>query len=212
MATITDKIPQEIETVKITTFRDLVSVLPDKLDYEINVWIGGKLARYGQTSDNVVFLIESEGETSTEMKQYFSKIGKGFDATASHRIFDQGIGAVRIYNEGRLIVDRETLCLTELPTPTLTPPILTLDKVLSVLPKQIERKETVYLTGSLVRFGWSGNDADFMVDSDDSAVYRELRDLFREAIGWKVDVGNADMPERSPVYKFKIYEDGKCLL
>lgn len=208
MSIITDTLPQQLEPITITLLKDVIQILPETLDYPINVWIGGKLARYGQTSENVVFLLEGTGEASTEMKQYFNSIAKQFQATASNRLFEQGVGSIRIYNEGRLIIDKETLCFTELPSPTLTPPILKLEDVLSLLPKTIKFKHTIYLTGSLVRFGWSGNDVDFIVDSEDTEVYKELRQFFKEIIGWKVDVGNADMPERAPVYKCRIYEGG----
>lgn len=205
-------LPQDLESITITTFKDIIQVLPKNLDYPINVWIGGKIAKYGQTSENLIFLVEQEGSTSRELKQYFEKISRPFIATVSSSWRDEKISAVRLYNEGRLIIDKETLAMTELPCPTRNIPILTLENIQQRLPKIIKWKETIYLTGSLVKYGWSGNDVDFMVDSSDIMLYRELRNYFTKILECKVDVGNAPMPEREPVYKYKLYEDGKrCL-
>lgn len=208
MPIISKTLPQNVESIKIVTFKEVIQVLPATLDYPINVWIGGKLARYGQTSDNLIFLVEQEGETSTELKLYFEKISQPYIATVSSSWRNEKLSAVRLYNEGRLIVNKETLTYTELPVPTKLLPIIQLLDILNKLPKTIQWNETVYLTGSIVKYGWSGNDVDFMVDTNDTKVYREMRTYFADILGCKVDVGNVNMPEREPVYKYKLYENG----
>ncbi len=205
-------LPQQIEPVVTTSFADVVAVLPERLTYPLNVWIAGRLARYGRSTDALVFLVEQDEETSTELKLYFEQIAGPYQATVSHDWRDERVAAVRLYNDGRLIIDKHTLAYTELPTATRTAPVLTVADVLARLPKMIEWPHTVYLAGGLVRNGWSCNDVDFMVDNADTAVYAAMRKFFGDALGCKVDVGNAAMPEREPVYKFKIYEGGKCLL
>jgi len=208
MPELTDTVPQNKYPISIYTFKDVIDKLPDKLNYPLNIWIGGRLARYGQTSDALAFLVEQDEEPSTELRIYFEKLLDPIPATVLNNWRDEKILAVRLYNEGRLIIDRNTLTYTELPSPTAHPPILKVDEVLAKLPRNIHWKETVYLTGSLVRYGWSGNDVDFMVDTDNLATFKEMRNYFSNILGVKVDVGNTDMPEREPVYKFKLYEGG----
>lgn len=207
MSVITEHLPQTVEEINLITLADVIGILPETLDYPINVWVGDKLARYGQTSGNLLFLVEQDNETSEELKQYFETISKPYNATVGHEWKNEKISALRLYNEGRLIIDKETLTYKELPQPTKKPPVIVLDDVISKLPNVVNWSETIYLTGSLVRWGWSGNDVDFMVDSEDTKLYGEIRNYFHKLLGYKVDVGNADMPERAPVYKFKLYEN-----
>ncbi len=205
MAIIVDTVPQNVQPISLTTFGNLISVLPEELDYPLNVWIGGKLARYGQTSDNLMFLVEQDDETSTELKLYFEKISEPYIATVSHKWKDEKISAIRLYNEGKLIIDKNTLTYKELPSPVKSPPIIHLQEVLDRLPKTVNWEHNIYLTGSLVKCGWSGKDVDFMVDSEDTKIFAEIRNYFGNLLGCRVDVGNAEMPERNPVYKFLLY-------
>lgn len=211
MPIITDTLPQQIKPIKITLLSDVIKSLPEKLDYNINVWIGDKLARYGQTDGNLMFLIEQEDEPSREQRMYFGSIAKPFSSTVSANWKDQKLSAIRLYNNGKLIIDKDTLTYKELPLPTSVP-IIKVEDVVSKLPKSVDCKETIYLVGGLVKNGWSGNDVDFMVDSEDIEIYRQLRNFFGKILGCKVDVGNAPMPEREPIYKVKIYEGGKWQL
>lgn len=208
MPTITNSLPQRDEPIRITTFRDLIDTLPETIEFPLNIWIGGKLARYGQTSDNLVFLVEGEGDTSTELKLYFESISP-IPATVSTEWRNEKMGAVRLYNEGALIIDKKTLSYTELPKPTKLPPIITLEEIMKKLPKQVEWKQDIYLTGGLVKNGWSGNDVDFMTDAD-TDTFVKMKTFFTNLLGVKVDVGNASMPEREPIYKYLIYKGGLC--
>lgn len=212
MPIITDTLPQNTEEIKFITFKDTLEMLPDELKYPLDIWVGGKLARYGQTSDALIFLTDQEDETSTELKLYFEGLCDPYPATISQEWRNERISAVRLYNQGHLIIDRDTLAYAELPTVTARLPIITAEEVKANLPKTIQWKETVYLTGSLVKNGWSGNDVDFMVDTEDTTIFRQMRDYFTSLLGVKVDVGNGAMPEREPIYKVKIYEKGKFQL
>lgn len=194
-----------MEEITITTLADVIKGLPDTLKYPLNVWLGGELPRYGQTSKNLIFLLEGEGETSTELKLYFESISK-VPATVSYAWRNEKLIALRLYNDGKLIIDKEKLVYTELPSPTKSPPIITLEEIKTKLPKEVKWKQPIFMTGSLVKNGWSGNDVDFMTESN----HAEIRDFFTELLGVKVDVGNADMPDREPVYKYLIYD--KCQL
>ncbi len=209
MPKVTTTLPQTDTPITLITFRELIAELPQELKYPLNVWIGGKLARYGQTSDNLCFLVEQDDETSTELKLYFQDLTP-FIATVSHAWRNEKLSAIRLYNEGKLIIDKKTLTYTKLPSPTKKTPIITLDEIKSKMPKQIKWKQAIYIVGSTVKNGWSGNDVDFM--TEDPEIFKELRIYFTELLGYKVDVANARMPEREPVYKFKLYENGKCLL
>lgn len=212
MPVVTNTLPQNIDEIKFITIKDVLEMLPDELQYPLDIWIGGKLARYGQTSDALMFLTDQEDETSTELKLYFEGLCLPYPATLSEEWRNERISAVRLYNGGRLILDRDTLTYKELPSPTRKLPVITVEEVKAKLPKTIEWNETVYMTGSLVKNGWSGNDVDFMVDTEDTKIFRQMRNYFTTLLGVKVDVGNAFMPEREPVYKVKIYEGGKWQL
>ena len=212
MSIIVDKLPQTLEPIQIILLEDIIKVLPDTLDYPLNVWVGGKLARYGQTSENLLFLVEQDEEPHEDLRQYFEKISQPYIATVGNEWINEKLSALRLYNEGNLIIDKKTLTYSELPAPTKRPPILYLEDILKLFPKEIEWKETIYLTGGIVKSGWSGNDIDFMVDSTDKLLFSDLRKYFTSLFNCKIDVGNADMPEREPVYKFKLYEDGICQL
>lgn len=211
---IVKTLPQNIQPINITTLRDLVSILPDELLYKVNIWLGDKLARYGVTTENIIFLVEMEEEPSVEMREYFNSLVKplGITATVSESWKNRKYNAVRVYNEGKLIIDKYTMTYTELPTAVHEAPVLTLKKLMAKLPKQIPFQATLYLTGGLVKNGFTCNDVDFIAfDVEDKERLSEMASYFTEALGMKTDVGNKIMKEREPVYCYLLYEGG-CLL
>jgi hypothetical protein len=102
---------------------------------------------------------------------------------------------------------------TELPTPVHEAPIMTLEQLKKKLPKEIPFKETLHLTGGLVKNGSTCNDVDFLAFYiEDKEQLSEMARYFTEVIGIKTDVGNKIMKEREPVFCYKLYEGGICLL
>jgi hypothetical protein len=213
MSAITTTLPQNIVPIKTTTLSQIIAVLPSTILYPINVWLGGKLARYGQTSDNLIFLTDSEKDPTNEQMQYFNGLVASLDvqATLGRGWKNEAITAMRIYDNGVLIIDPTTLAYTQLVAPSRTTPILTVDELMSSLPTTIDWQYDIYLTGGVVKNGYSNNDTDMIV-FDEKLANSELaamRDFFRKAVGWKVDVGRAVMPEREPVYLYLLYSGGK---
>ncbi len=222
MAQITTVLPQDQHPTAVVTIGDLLSVLPDTLPIDLNVWIGGRIARDGKTASTLVFLIESEEEPSAEIKQYFSSLVQplGIQATVSNAWRNESITAMRLYNLGRLIVDKSTCQYTELPGPIVARPDITVQEIIAKLPDTIPFTETLWLTGSLVKNGWSCKDVDILVgsttdftDAVAAATLSAIRKFFVAVLECRVDVGARVMPEREPVFVFKLYESGnKCPL
>jgi hypothetical protein len=210
---IVTTLPQDIQEIKVISIKDLIRVLPETIEYKVNVWIADKLARYGLTTENLIFLAECD-EPSVEMREYFNKLVEplGINATVRGDWKNREWSAIRLYNEGSLIIDKKTMAYKCLPTPVHTAPIITLDDLKSILPEEIPFKETLHLTGGLVKNGFTCNDVDFLAfDVEDKTLLGEMADYFTETLGIKTDVGNKIMPEREPVYCYKMYEGGKCL-
>jgi hypothetical protein len=188
--------------------------MPDELPLKYNFWISGRLAKFGITNENLVFLVDVDEEPSIEMRNLFMPFTTklGFDSTVSNAWTNSRLTAVRLYSEGKLIFDRETLACKQLPEPTRIPQITTND-VLAKLPETIPWNETLYLTGGIVKNGFSCNDADIICfDLKEPIVLSQMRDFFTNLFGWRTDVGLRVMVEREPVYLYKIYEGGKrCL-
>lgn len=206
-----DTIPQKQIPIVIVTLKQVVELLPDKIEYATNFWLGDKLIRFGQTADNIIFYVDQAEEPTAEMRQYFNKLIEplGKTATVLNSYRDTKFAMMRIYNDGRLIIDRTTLSFTELPSQTKLKPFLTSQEVLAKLPKEIPWKYKVYLTGGLVRNGWSANDGDIIIfDQEARADLPAIRKYFSDICGWRFDVGQSVMVEREPVYLYKIYEDG----
>ena len=216
MAIETATLPQTVEGIKVTTFADLIGILPERISYRMNVWIADKLARFGVTTDNLIFLVELDGEPSVDLRTYFDELVKplGIAATVSESWKNSKFAAMRLYNDGRLIIDKKTSAYKELPASTRTAPIITVDTLRSKLPKTIEWKCTLWLTGGIVKNGWSANDVDIIIfePQGDVRIYARIRDFFTKMLGWKTDVGTKVMPEREPVYLFKLYENGLLCL
>jgi hypothetical protein len=216
MPVYVDTLPQNIETIKTTKITDLVKILPEQIDYKINVWIGGKLARYGITTDNLIFFGEVNNEPSVELKLYFSSLVKslGVQATISKNWKVSSFDMIRLYNEGNLIIDKKTMKYIEPITEVHELPIIEVKEIIEKLPKEIEWKCTIYLTGGLVKNGWSANDIDIMTFDliNDRKIFIEMKNYFTDLFGWKTDVGSTIMEEREPIYLYKIYEKGELCL
>lgn len=209
---LVDKLPQNIKEIKVTSIKDLIRVLPDNLDYKINVWLGDKIAKYGLDTGNVIFLAEIDEEPSVGMREYFNNLVLPLEINATIRgdWKNRRYSAMRIYNEGRLIIDKKTLCYTELSSPVYEAPILTIEQLLKKLPKEIPFKYTLHLTGGLVKNGFTCNDVDFLAfDIEDKEELSKISQYFTEVLGIKTDVGNKVMKERDPDW-YEIYKQGIC--
>jgi hypothetical protein len=227
MARILDTIPAAAELPPKITFADLVPLLPDSIPYEYNVYVGGDLAKYGATSRTIIFLMENRIEPIAEVMGYFNDLVSptGLAGTVTNNLYNPESPAIRLYSNGRLIIDRQTLAFTELPTPIQQRPEVTIEDVISKLPAEIPFAETIYLTGSVALNGWSANDVDFLVGDanvskgavqfngmQDRERLDEVRQYFSQSIGWKVHAGRKIMHEREPVVLLKVYENGLLCL
>jgi hypothetical protein len=215
MAITVDTLPQNRQPIRTITIVDLVSVLPETIPFRLNIWIAGKIARFGKTTENLLFLGELKEFPSVEMRQFFGQIGEalGVQATISGEWRNEAYQAIRLYNGGRLIVDKTTMTYRELPTEVTVAPVITVDELLAKLPNTVEWKQTLYLTGGLTRNGWSGHDVDFITFDvlDNKSVLGTMSKFFTKTLGWRTDVGSAVMTDREPVYLFKMYEGGVCV-
>lgn len=214
MAIYVTSCPQNVAEIKTTTLKDVVRILPNYLPESLNVWISGKIVQFGRTDGNLVFMVESEQEPSGQLKQQFDSfiLSLGIHATVTNHWRNQQFVALRLYDNGQLIIDKDTLQYTKIPSATKEPAIVTCKEVLSKLPETITWPITLYLTGGIVRCGWSVNDLDIITfEQQNRLTLVELRNFFTNLFGWKTDVGFTVMSEREPVYLYKIYEKGiKC--
>lgn len=212
MATYVNTIPQNIEPIKVLTIKELLTQLPETLNYNLNVWIGGKLARYGATTENLIFFVDSIDYPSSEIMIYFHSFVEplNFQATVSNDWkVNNNINTIKLYNNGRLIIDKETMAYKELPSIIEQNFIITYQDVLSRLPNEIEWNCVIYLTGSIVKNGFSNNDVDFIVfDNIDRLIINDIRKYLTSKLSCKVHVGSSIMIDREPVYLYKIYENG----
>lgn len=218
MSIKTTTLPQTIAPIRTVTIKQIINCFPEKIPYEFNFWIAGKIARYGITSDNILFLIESKNFPSSEMMQYFnSMVDKlGINATVSNHWKNQRFAAIRLFNDGILAVDKETMAYKTMPTPIYSAPVIELKNVLEDLPKNIPWNFPIYLTGGLVKNGWSAHDVDMIVFKDDEDIdtdtIRKMKSYFASRIGCFTDIGKVVMKDREPVYLYKIYDNANICL
>lgn len=212
------ELPQQELPVNDITLPQLVAALPQTLAYPVKVWVTGEMAKYGRGTNNLIFLVDIEDEPPVEMKEYFNALVEplGVSATAAHDWRDRKWmgkkgGVMPLYNDGRLIIDKETMAYTETPQPASMAPVITLADLRRKLPQAVEWTDTIHLTGSLAWRGWSANDVDMVVlaEEADRPKQSAMSAFFSGLLGWKTDVGHAVMPEREPVYLFKLYENGQ---
>lgn len=210
VATIVTTLPQTLAPIHSVNIREMVAVLPKTIPYKINVWVGDRMARFGKTTDAIIFLAEMATEPTVEQRGFFEQLVAplGLPATLIENWKNQRYSAIRLYNEGRLIVDKETMTYTELPTPVHEPPVLTVEEAMRLLPKTIPFLATVYLTGGLVKNGWTANDFDFISNGPREQL-SQMAMWFTKRLGWKTHVGPEVMSDREPVYLWKAYERGK---
>ena len=219
MSLITTTLPQNTMPIVKATILDVLALLPQTLQWPVNAWVSGQLARYGLTVNTITLIVEQDDEPSTEMRQWFSDLIKplGLQATVLNSYKHNGISALRLYNQGRLIVDKNGH-YTELPSPMDVLPIITVQEVVAKLPATVPWTFTIWLVGGLVKNGFSSNDADMIVFGEEAtnAQRAEVRNYFTKLFGWRCDVGHAVMEFRdtptNPVCLFRLYENGtRCL-
>lgn len=212
MPTYVTTLPQTVVPSFSITIHDLISALPETITYPINVWIDDKLAQYGRSSDNLIFITD-DNEITNEKRQYFSGLVNSLNirATLSNSWKRNTISKIQLYSQGELIFDKVNMSYKQLPTPIPVLPVLTIQEVLDLLPKTIDWKYTMYLTGGLVKNGWSNHDADIIIFDTIENGFTEIMEMkkyFTQILGWNMDIGQKVMEAREPVYLFKIYENG----
>jgi len=205
-------LPQTILPTKSITIQDLITTLPDSITYSINIWVDDKLAQYGRSADNLIFITD-DNQITNEKRQYFSSLvnSLGIAGTLSNSWKRNSISKVQLYSNGNLIFDKTTMSYKQLPTPIPTLPVLTIQEVLNLLPKTIQWNYTMYLTGGLVKNGWSNHDADIIIFDEiqnGTTELLEMKKYFTNILGWNMDMGQKVMEAREPVYLYKIYENG----
>lgn len=209
MPTFVNTLPQKEREISIITIKEVVDKLPEELPWKINVWIADKLAKYGITTEALIFLVEQEEEPSIDMRMFFEELFKPFPATVYEDFMNRKYSAIRLYNEGKLIINKEDMTYKELPTPIYKAPILTIDKLMIMLPNEIKYTDKIYLTGGMVKNGFSNNDIDLIIfEEEDKGRLLEIALYFEKLTGWKVHCGNSVMKEREPVYCFLLYDGG----
>jgi hypothetical protein len=212
MPTFVTTLPQTTTPIITVTLPDLVKILPDKLPWSINIWIGDKLSIYGITAENLVFLTDEPTPTA-EQKQYFNDLVKslGAEATLYEGWKNEEYRMLPLYCNGALNINRDMTY--KVPKTVYQAPVLKLDEAITKLPKKIPFKHKLYFTGGLVKNGWTANDFDFIApDVEDRDELRKMAKYFTDILGWKTDVGHAVMIEREPVFLYPMYKDGQCLL
>lgn len=210
MATIVTTLPQTIEPIHSVTIREVVAVLPDTIPWKLNVLLGGRLAVFGRTTESITFLGEMDSEPTVEQRTFFEAIVAplGLPATIINDWKNQRYNAARLYNEGKLNVDKKTFCYKGLPAPVSEPPVLMIEEAKKMLPRVIPFLATIYLTGGLVKNGWTANDFDFISQGPREELSR-MAGWFTKTIGWKTHVGPEPMTDRGEIYLWKAYERGK---
>jgi hypothetical protein len=211
MAVYVNTIPQKELEIRILTITKLIKALPEQLAYDLDVWIDGKLVRYGKTTENLTFLIKMDTEPSCELMEYFNTLVEPlkFNATASNNWKNNNLSVLKLYNNGKLIIDKKTMTYKELPSVIEEDRYeIKYEEVLNKMPKEIEFKQTIYLTGGLVRNGFSNNDVDFIVFDIGIDEIFQIRQFFNNILKLKVHVGTFVMTNREPVYLYKLYENG----
>jgi hypothetical protein len=213
VATIVTTLPQTTTPIHTVTIREVVDVLPKTLPWPITVWVGDRLARFGRTTESITFLAEMDNEPTVEQRTFFEGLiaPLGLPATLIEDWKNQRYSAIRLYNEGKLIVDKDTMTYTELPTPVYEPPVLTVEEAVKLLPKEVPWKDKIWLTGGLVKNGWTANDFDFIAETDDQVRLREMAMWFTKETGWKTHVGLEVMKDKEPVFMYLCYEEGQLL-
>ena len=213
MVTTVTTLPQNHVEVKKVTIFDVVSLLDETLPPyvgKLNVWIAGRLAKYGVTHENLIFLMEQEQEATTEQRMYWENIIRplGIASTGSENWKDT-MAKLRLYNLGELIIDKKTLQYKQVPYPVTLSTALTREELFKRLPKEIPFTETIWLTGGIVKNDETYNDIDLVVFEpiEDKTRYAKIRLFIEKVIGWKTDIGTREMPEREPIF-FKLYENG----
>lgn len=216
MSTIVDTLPQNIDPIVCVTLEEVIRSLPDQIPYKLDIWIADKIARFGRTDGNLIFLVKMDGEPTPELMTFFTNsVAKlGISATVSNKWKNNEYMALKLYNtDGNLLIDKKTMNYKDIPKDVFTAPVLTAEEVVKSLPDEVEWDFDIFLTGGIVRNGWSSNDLDILApDAPDTATLLAIRKLVTMSVGWKTDVGTKVMPEREPVYLFKIYSNKKkCL-
>lgn len=93
--------------------------------------------------------------------------------------------------------------------------IIDAQTILSRLNDDIPFNYTIYIIGGLVNRGYTNNDIDIWIQEKITKKEKiELEFYFTNMLNYRVHIVNTDINEEkwSPVYLYKIYEQGKKLI
>ena len=183
MPQIITQLPNNAAPVSSVTLLQILAVLPDTIPYNYNFAIGDRLLRDGQiVTGNLIIYCDIDGEPPNELKSYFAQFLEplGLTSTVSQQ-WGANLKRARLYNNGKLCVDKATGQYTQLPTPSVYPPQFTIDQFKALLPAVLPNpsnkfmpsttqplptidplQQDIYLTGSLALNLWTCNDIDLM--------------------------------------------------
>lgn len=206
-----DTLPQNVAPCKTFSLRDLIQVLPEIIPYSCNLWMTGKVVRYGLGAGNITFVGDHSAEQHQLISLHLNQVlnSKVENVLLSRFWRTNQITGLRVYQDGRLIIDKNTLQYKEIPNPIIDNPYITIDEVIKKLPQNIPWNHTIYLSGGILKNGWSFKDVDMIIFNPAAAKdISPIIHYFKEILNWHVDIGQSIMTDREPVYLFKLYENG----
>lgn len=183
MPQIITTLPNNATPVKSTTLLQILAVLPDTAPFAYNFALGDRLLRDGQTAaTNIFFYTDIGRDPTSDERQAFSSYLKPLGLTCTVLPnWGTNLKLARIYNSGKLCVDRTTGQYTQLPEPSAFSTQFTIDQFKALLPATLPSpsakyfppntqappatdplQQDIYLTGSLALNLWTCNDVDLM--------------------------------------------------
>jgi hypothetical protein len=210
MPIFSEHLPQQEKQFPVYTLKELVGVLPESIPFQDKIWVTGKLVRFGISGENILFV--TDAPVTQELNMFFCNlVGQlGVFATVKDDWRSHKFQALRLYQDGELIIDKATLEYKKIPTHTKDIVLVTTDEIRKKLPPTIPWNYEIYLTGGVVKHGWSANDIDIMVlEPIETRELFKIKSFFAEILGWPTDVGRDFIPNKEPIYLFKIYRNGQ---
>lgn len=210
MPILCENLPQTETNFPVYTLKELISILPDKIPFQDRIWVTGKVVRFGISGDNILFV--TDGPVSQELNTFFLEVVNPLNVYSvvknewrSHKFI-----ALRLYQDGELIIDKATLEYKKIPNSTKDIILATTDDIRAKLPPTIPWNYEIYLTGGLVKYGWSAKDVDIIIlEPIEAQELLKIKNYFAGILGWPVDAFDRPAPDREPIYLFKIYRGGR---
>jgi hypothetical protein len=235
MAQVVTTIPQTVLPTAGITLAEVMAFLPQTIPFSGIIGLSGKIVK-GKQVGRLVFQLRDDVEPSAELRQYFAALVEGatngvHTATVNNAWRDLGLDIMWLYVDGQRIITND-LVYTQAVPPVPLPLELTSELVMARLPSAVPFAQTIWMTGGLVKNGFSINDLDFVVgepafDGEEVTGFSNvekpqlmlIKRHFEEVMNIgvtvfdriRVDIGNRIMSEREPVYLCKMYENGQLV-